>query len=285
MKIRILKLISLLTLMVIVCNQSIKVNASTDDRDMDRYAPDAIIAPKSNPVTTIVYEYDMIKEVKNEDEIDEMILDKMKSKDINSNIFKLYNNSIVDSKMLAKSYISMLSEDAKRDYFAKCTITHKINFHAYLPSMNKTVAYIDFNWEWDIQPDWRRTDMIGFGWDAIMHKAVSDSEKHYIKYYKGLYAGEYASMVEQQFTQYEGNCLSDKIDMQNSRMEWAKEGRGEFKLDAAGEVINLGVSYKYGHQRLSISSSPSISYPFGIGFTIKHVQDTIKSELAVSHLY
>jgi hypothetical protein len=285
MKKRIQKQFSIVIMMLIIATQSLGVNASSNmtNIDSDKNAPDAVVAPKTEPVTYTFYEYDIVKEYKTEDEINEILLYKIKNEAKNSNI---YNLALSNKQLFNKEFIATLSDDIKRGYWASCDITHKINFHAYLPSMNKTVAYIDFNWSWDFEPEWRRTDMIGFGWDAIMHKAESEGERHLIKYYTCGPSCKYVTTKRQQFTQYEGNCLSDKIDMQTStpKYSWAKEGSGEFKLDAAGEVSNLGVSYKYGHQKLGVSP-PFISYPFGIGFTIKNVQDTTKSELAVSHLY
>lgn len=290
MKKKMQKTLSILTLMMLIISQSHSVNASNTFRDIDpdRNSPDAIIAPQATRNRTVIYEYDCLKQVLSEKKINKILLEKVKKESLNKKSLGL--NKIMLTQEIDEKIIASLTPNQKRASFSQCVLEHGINFHAYLPSQNKTVAYIDFSWEWSSEPNWRLTDIVGFGWqsDTVM-TLVSDSlsTKHLIKYYRGV-SETYKSSEQHGFTQYQGSCISDNITMQidgsfSEEYSYAKKGSGEFKLTTAGECRNLAVSFKYGHQMIGFGN-PYIAYPFGISFELKSVSSTVEDEIASSHL-
>jgi hypothetical protein len=288
MKKKLQKITSLLALMVVIITQSIAVNAA-NNASMKLIPPDIRISEVT------FSEYDLLKDSLSKEEMNQLVLEKIMQKSNKGNRFFIG----LDVQDLTVESIDSLSDAQIRSLgWASCTLYHWFLSHDYNPNLGQygtTEARIGYTWSWDEKPVFTFTDIIGFGWQAdnvmTIDPSGSYSTTSYYTVHNPNVFGTNIGEVTNDFKQYQGGCVSDNIDFEKAFFPghgevvfgYAKTGWGILKLTTSGECINVAVSYRYGHKRVTVGS-PSIAYPWGISFAFSSVSDTYEHEIQASHL-
>lgn len=155
---------------------------------------------------------------------------------------------------------------------ANMTVYTSLGDHRYESSIDTTYFIVYFGWYWDKRPVWQMTDCLGLGWNQDFHVAPYGSTYniHYKKYKKDFSSSASSNSVTTKVKLVENNLnvASDTFDVNggpNGTFYAAAEGYGTMALAQTGLVNNAKFTAKYAHTQV-IPSSPSVSYPWGVGF-------------------
>lgn len=184
-----------------------------------------------------------------------------------------------------------LSDISARGILAKCTAYNFIDDCYYKTSKQKTYVIYFYGWDWDKAPVFLRKDIIGIGWDhdfAIdnsLDNDVMDYNTTTICYSYNSNVSVTDEYVEIQMWENPVNISNCTFEMQ--KMQYASKridalcGFGTMALSQAGKVNNVKVSFQYGHDKLGLVPSISISIDnIGIGFSIENAETTIAPPIA-----
>jgi hypothetical protein len=166
---------------------------------------------------------------------------------------------------------------------ANCQLTAEKEGFWYYDYTDTTNFAVSFEWEWSHMPFWEFTDIIGFGWsnDFILHE--NNPYTYHRVNYRSIITG---NINREQFpieVEVPGENAKSLFPISRS-YEWAESGYGWIHLEKRGRHLESQMRIAYGHNVLKISN-PSLSYPFGVGFSFGIGINLESDDVVYDHLY
>lgn len=167
---------------------------------------------------------------------------------------------------------------------ASVTCYNTITSHTYSNSYDKTYLLADFGWEWDKMPVIKRTDTIGCGWSEDYYPDNSVGDNVVTNVYRQLNGAPNTKEVDTGLYEKQLETAEHQFEMQPTLAGieyWCESGYGTMTLSQAGLDNNAKFSFKYAHDTMGIT--PSVSAPWGIGFSFDHAEDIFTPAAGVAY--
>jgi|GEM_PF-7123133 len=150
--------------------------------------------------------------------------------------------------------------------------------YTYNASTDRCYWKNTYTWKWDVGPLFMGNDTVAAGWAPTMSLSAGTNKT----YYKNNYTGASAGSTSQSFSLKGTNTIQCKnftmaknldTSFRPAKYDWAYKGSGYVTATGATQIRDLQMEIAYGHATISLS--PSVSAPWGIGFSFNANVDKI----------